>query len=144
MKLKIVSSLICLILAVTAKIGAQNTSVADRVQAQKVAYLTNELSLTPDEAEKFWPVYKEFKTKERQLKKGQIPPKALEQMNEAEATAFINNSLDAELKSVELKRTYYKEFRKILPASKVARLDLAERGFKKELIKKISRNRQDK
>jgi len=110
-----------------------------RLHAQMVAYLTNELSLTPQEAEKFWPVYNEYKTKEREIKRASIPTKPIAQMNETEASNYLNTSIDAEAKEVELKRNYIREFRKILPAVKVAKLQTAERGFKRELIKKISK-----
>lgn len=118
--------------------GPKNRPAADRVQAQMVAYLTNELALTPQEAEKFWPVYNEYKSKEREARKSARPSKPIVQMTEAEASAFINSSLESESQELELKKAYTKEFRKILPAVKVAKLQMAERGFKKELIKKIS------
>lgn len=111
----------------------------EKIQAQMVAYLTNELSLTPQEAEKFWPVYNEFKSKERAVKRASIPAKPVAEMNESEANTYLNNLMDSESKELELKRSYIKEFRKILPAAKVAKLQVAERGFKKELIKKISK-----
>lgn len=118
--------------------GNKNRPIADRVQAQMVAYLTNELALTPQEAEKFWPLYNEYKSKEREARKKARTSKPVGQMTEAEASAFINNSLESESQELELKKIYTKEFRKILPAVKVAKLQMAERGFKKELIKKIS------
>ena len=116
-----------------------NGKGGQKLQAQMVAYLTNELSLTPQEAEKFWPVYNEYRSKDRELKRAKIPSKPVAEMNEAEASAYLNQNLDSEAKELELKRNYTKEFRKILPAVKVAKLQVAERGFKKELIKKISR-----
>jgi hypothetical protein len=55
----------------------------------------------------------------------------------------LNNTLEAEEKELELKKYYTKEFRKVLPATKVAKLQQAERGFKKELIKKISKQNRN-
>ncbi|HQW70427.1 MAG: hypothetical protein IPO45_17505 [Saprospiraceae bacterium] len=128
---------------VQAQQGNKKGQIGDRIQAQMVAYLTSELSLTPQEAEKFWPLYNEYKNKERLVKRGQIPSKAIDLMNEGEASAFLNNTLEAEEKELELKKYYTKEFRKVLPATKVAKLQQAERGFKKELIKKISKQNRN-
>ncbi|WKZ63614.1 MAG: hypothetical protein QY315_02260 [Saprospiraceae bacterium] len=110
----------------------------ERIQAQRVAYITNELSLTPAESEKFWPVYKEYKQKVHQLNQSQRPSKPIEQMSDAEKTSFINTMLDNEIKAAEIKRDYYVSFQKILPVAKVAKLEMAERSFEKELIGKMA------
>lgn len=43
--------------------------VRDKVNAARIAYLTDQLALTPDEAEKFWPIYNEFLEKRKTLRK---------------------------------------------------------------------------
>ena len=39
---------------------AQKNAGFERIKAQKVAYITDELDLTPQEAEKFWPIYNSY------------------------------------------------------------------------------------
>ena len=39
----------------------------EKFKAEKIAYITNALSLTPKEAEVFWPVYNEFEGKKWRL-----------------------------------------------------------------------------
>ena len=39
-----------------------------KVEASKISFLTNELSLTPLEAEKFWPVYNNYRAETKKLK----------------------------------------------------------------------------
>ena len=129
--------MIC-ILFTSFSVYAQKGKGMERIQAQRVAYITNELSLTPAESEKFWPVYKEYKQKVHQLNQSQRPSKPIEQMSDAEKTSFINTMLDNEIKAAEIKRDYYVSFQKILPVAKVAKLEMAERSFKKELIGKMA------
>ncbi|MBK8353862.1 MAG: hypothetical protein IPL13_00425 [Saprospiraceae bacterium] len=62
---------------VQAQQGNKKGQIGDRIQAQMVAYLTSELSLTPQEAEKFWPLYNEYKNKERLVKEAKSLPKLL-------------------------------------------------------------------
>ena len=38
----------------------------------KIAFITTELNLTPDEAAKFWPVFNAFEEKQRELKQEKI------------------------------------------------------------------------
>ncbi len=133
--------MICILFA-TYSVNAQKGKGMEKIQAQRVAYITNELSLTPAEAEKFWPVYKEYKQKVQQLKESLKPSKKIEEMSDAEATSFVNTLLENEIKAAEIKRDYYKSFQKILPVAKVAKLEMAERSFKKELIGKMAGDRR--
>jgi hypothetical protein len=137
LKTKLSFFVIC-ILFTSFSVYAQKGKGMERIQAQRVAYITNELSLTPAESEKFWPVYKEYKQKVHQLNQSQRPSKPIEQMSDAEKTSFINTMLDNEIKAAEIKRDYYVSFQKILPVAKVAKLEMAERSFKKELIGKMA------
>ena len=40
-------------------------------EAQKIAFITKLLALTPEEAQKFWPVYNQFEADQKALKKQQ-------------------------------------------------------------------------
>ena len=40
----------------------------EQIRALKVGFITNELSLTADEASKFWPIYNTFDDKQFELK----------------------------------------------------------------------------
>ena len=48
--------------------AAQDPKVRDKIQAARVAYITDQLALTPEEAEKFWPIYREFSEKRREVR----------------------------------------------------------------------------
>ena len=41
----------------------------EKIKAARIAFITERLGLTPEEAEKFWPVYREFSNKRTGLKK---------------------------------------------------------------------------
>ena len=47
-----------------------NESKAERIQALKIAFITQKLQLTADEAQKFWPVYNQYDNEIRSLPKG--------------------------------------------------------------------------
>ena len=116
---------------------------SERVQAQRVAYLTQRLQLTPAEAQQFWPVFTEFENARRELNQQLRPPVSEEGMTEAEAEAFLDRQLQMEEKMLALKRTYVARFRKILPARKIVLLPRADREFKRELLERI-RGRNDR
>jgi len=115
-------------------------SKRERLEALKVAYLTQELYLTPEEAQQFWPLYNEMTQKMRDIRKEQRDnqleaKKNFDTMSDAELSDAIDKELEYEQQELDLKKEYNAKFKKILPIKKVAKLHTAEKGFRKELLK---------
>ena len=75
---------------------AQNPN-RERIEAYRIAFFTQRLKLTPSEAEKFWPVYREFSLKRQELKqqyntklKNPDPTKTVEE-NEKEKQSDVRS-----------------------------------------------------
>jgi len=45
----------------------QNDDIEKLVQSQKIAFFTDKIGLTPEEAEKFWPIYNEYWEKKNKI-----------------------------------------------------------------------------
>lgn len=116
----------------------------DKIEAQKIAFITNTLDLTPEEAEKFWPLYNEYNAKRKELKPEAKDRKNPKELSEEEANSLIDFFFDNEQKRLNLQMNYYKRFQAALPASKVVKLHFAERKFKQKLLKKINKRREQK
>lgn len=119
----------------------------ERVEAMKVAFMTDKLALTPEEAQKFWPVYNQYERERRALhheyRIGPGPQRAQPaNLTEAEADELINRELEFRQKELELTRSYTSEFRKVLPLSKVAALPQVEEQFRKMIIERIREGQQ--
>lgn len=119
----------------------------DQIKAMKVAFLTSELNLTPDEAEKFWPVYNTYDDKQFELRHQKMKTCAkklndgsLDNMSDKEALAFLNQieSTDEELYSIRKK--FNSAVRNILPPTKILKLRKSELDFDRKLLQKY-RNR---
>ena len=93
---------------------AQNQKLQERIQSMRIAMITDELKLTPDEAQKFWPLFNEYEEKKKKLKGTYNLPKNLNNLSEAEAEEAILASLEMEEKEVGLKRDYYAKLKKVL------------------------------
>ena len=115
-----------------------NNNRSERVESMKIAFLSRNLNLTPDEAILFWPVYNElheniqllqrdYKIKERQLKGG----------DEATARELITLNINKEQNKLDLQKQYYEKLINIITARKVILLHQAEEQFRKELLKEI-------
>ncbi|MBI1286756.1 MAG: hypothetical protein GC178_04180 [Flavobacteriales bacterium] len=114
-------------------------SKRERLEALKVAYLTEKLSLTPEEAQQFWPVYNELDDKMRELRKQQRDNRSeakqnFDSLSDDDLSKTIDQELVLEQQELDLKKEYNERFKKILPIKKVAKLYAAEHGFRRELL----------
>lgn len=119
----------------------------EQLASHKVAFITKELSLTSDEAQKFWPVYNQFEAEKKEIRKKRRElmkdhPK-LEQMSDAEVQKAMENMLASKQKELDLEKSYHTKFLAVLPVKKVAKLHVAEEKFKRLLLKKLAQNRQN-
>lgn len=112
-----------------------------KMQSQKIAFLTKELELTPEEAEKFWPIYNERDSREQGIKqmskslKKQLKEKGKEaEITDEEAEKLIQAEFSERQKVLDLDREYDAKYKKVLPLKKVAKLYLAEDKFNREML----------
>jgi hypothetical protein len=81
------------------------------MQAQKIAFITNELKLTPEEAD------------------------------DKEADALIIDKFKEGQAMHDLKMEYYYKYKKVIPVKKVVRLYQSEKKFKRMLLEKLRNGR---
>lgn len=118
----------------------EDKSFKERIEATKVAYFTEKIGLTPEEAQRFWPIYYKF-WNERQDAYNKVR-KSIEAVikldeeggySDPEMKKLINQYGDYLSLEAEIFEMYIDEFYKILPTAKVAKLFTAEVGFRKIL-----------
>lgn len=121
--------------SVSQGIGAERRAMAqERIEAQRVAFITQKLELTADESAAFWPVYNEFKQKQKEMRESVKPGKPIRQLNDAEALELIEAQLDLEIALVDLKRQYFARIGASVAPRKLVRLGLVEQQFNREVL----------
>lgn len=121
------------------KLSAQDEK-RERIRAHKVAFITSEVQLTPEESAKFWPIYHEYEARQRQIKRNGYQKykennARLHELSEKEASAALQQMESAEEESLSLKKRYNANLRNILPAVKILKLKKAEDDFNRKLLK---------
>jgi hypothetical protein len=98
------------------------------IEALKVAFISKELELTPDEAQKFWPVYNQYS-------------KELNNTLRDEKDVLVRDE-----KILNLRKSYKDQFSKVLGQERMNRIYNSEGRFRQLLIKANMRNqnRQNK
>jgi hypothetical protein len=127
-----------LLLNISISAQTNNSTPAEKkakLDAWHTAFLTSEMQLTTEEAQKFWPIYNEYKAEMEKLEKPvKAIGKTIEQMSDAELRQMIYKELDNEQQRVNMNKKYVDRFLTILPAIKIVRLKKAEREFKKMVL----------
>ena len=109
-------------------------------EAQKIAFFTQEMSLSPDEAAVFWPLYNEMQKKldEQGDKIRKCSRRADgKTLTEEQAAACIAEMQAAEKAIQEIKAEYYAKLIKAITAKKVWLMMEAEHKFRHKLWKKV-------
>lgn len=147
MKINKMKKLIVIIPAIilfTASIFAQNTrpgfeKYMEKFKTEKVAFITEKVDLTVEEAQKFWPLYNEYQDKRDEL----IRSKRFEyghnnqDMTSEELEKMVDNRVEQELKLAEMKLEFHKEVKKVIPVEKVVKLYKAENEFMNHMLNRI-------
>jgi hypothetical protein len=132
--------IVCLSIVLSVGAFAQQ---GKRIEAMRIAFITQRLNLTSEEAQQFWPVFNQFSEKMQQIK-GPKSDTALEDMSDADAEKMILTEFDKESRELELKKEYYQKLKKVLSVRKIAKLYRAERDFKNELVKYLKEAREER
>ncbi|MFM9946663.1 MAG: hypothetical protein ACKV1O_01875 [Saprospiraceae bacterium] len=112
----------------------------DKVQAARVAYITRWLNLTTQESERFWPLYNEYEGEMEKIRAKYKPFKRPEDMTDAEAERLIVSRFEMEQELLALKREYFQKFKTAIPTRKIVQFTIAEKEFRKELLRKMREN----
>ncbi|TGE06263.1 hypothetical protein [Hymenobacter fodinae] len=115
----------------------------NQLENAKIAYLTDKISLTQDQAQKFWPVYNDFTTKRRDLNRQmrQLRTASPDGLTDEQIKTNLNQAMTLREQEVKLERDYFNKFQKILSIRQVGQLYSAEREFTREVIKRVADRR---
>lgn len=131
-----------LLLLITCGVQAQSKEKTEKIKAYKTAYFTEQLALTPQEAEKFWPVFNLFSEEMRTLKRRERK----ELMNkvdtlgnsitDAQANVLIDKKIDFSRKRLALEEKLVRDLGAFFSAKKILLVFKAEEDFRRKLLER--------
>jgi hypothetical protein len=146
MKMKNIITLLLLLLSISfyaqgKKMSERKVQIKEKIYALKVAFITNELSLTSSEAEKFWPIYNSFEDKQFDLKHQKsisyikkMDDATLNKMSDKEALTVLTQMEASEDEVFQLRKKLIVSLKSILSPVKIIKLKKAEDEFNKKLL----------
>ena len=114
-------------ITITGLANAQDNQPAEKkqenIEALKVAFISKELQLTPEEAQKFWPLYNQYSAQLKAIK-----------------LSNPDDVLDRDEKVLALRKSYKDQFTKIIGPQRVNNMYNAEGKFRQLLFKTMRQN----
>lgn len=118
-----------------------NVDKKEQIKALKVAFITNELSLTSDEATKFWPIFNSFEAKQQEIRGTRtksllkkMSDEDLESMSDKDASALLTQLENTEEDLFTNRKKMIMSLKGILSPKKLLKLKRAEDNFSKKLL----------
>ena len=123
----------------------------EKIQAARIAFLTNRLELTPETAKVFWPIFTEYEKEKGELsKKYNTQKRALfadggvRNMSDENANKMLDIYLDQKQAELDLEKKYLTKFKDVLEMRQVWMVIRFDSDFRRSLMQRVSRgNRTD-
>lgn len=153
MKIKNILSLLIVFISVNAMAqdGAFIRKKKEQIKTLKVAFITNELSLTPDEASKFWPLYNAFEDKQQEIKKQRLKGyvdrmdnESFDKLSEKEAATMLAQMESSEDELHLAKKKFVTSLKGVISPIKILKLKKAEENFNRKLLQQYRDKKRGK
>tara|TARA_R110002072_G_scaffold236749_1_gene394288 strand:+ start:21625 stop:22065 length:441 start_codon:yes stop_codon:yes gene_type:complete len=122
--------------------GFSQSERGQKIKAMKTAFITQELNLTPAEAEKFWPVYNKYDSQIWALKRKEreevtkVMRNNIQTLNDSQASDLLKKMNSLKQDEQKLQQQMDAELLKQISPVKLLQLRKAEHDFQMQLLKK--------
>lgn len=123
-----------------------------KIKALKIAFITEQLNLTENEAEKFWPVYNAYNKEQSSIRsnykttlRNTIKKESeIDSLKEIDAKELISLKLKTDKNLYESQKSFTNKIVGIIPYKKIIKLQIAEMEFGRKLMRKYKHRGIDK
>lgn len=121
-------------------LAQDNKEQFERIETAKVAFISNRLDLSPQEAQKFFPIYNQYQREIVNIIREKRPPRPTRPSSGSRS----NNSLDFDSDILACKKKYLEKFKTVIPAAKAAKFFDVERDFRDQLFRELESRSRDR
>jgi len=123
------------------RLGGQPGGRLSQLDNARIAFITTRITLTQDQAQRFWPVYNEFMTKRRELNRTARQLRLATtnaSLTDAQLRDNFNQDFGIRQQQLNLEKDYFERAQKVLSLRQLAQLYQAERDFTKEVLQRVA------
>ncbi len=113
----------------------------EEIESLKIAFFTQKLDLSPEEAKTFWPIYNDMQAELNSLHKERMQKMIsfrkvdeIDNLTDAQVQNLITSEFDFKQRELNLNKKYYSKLKSSLPIKVVGKFYRAQEGFKRELL----------
>lgn len=126
---------------------AQSKEALEKIESARIALITERLELTPEQAEKFWPLYREYSEKRKELRQEFMDARQSvdrKDMTEEESKMLLNKGLELKERQLNIDRTYAERLTRVISTQQLLQLRKAEDDFRRMLLERLERRRDQR
>jgi hypothetical protein len=121
----------------------EDPKAQERIQSLRIAYITERLGLTTEQAEKFWPIYREYSQERRRLNEEMREARRqLDRPNPEKEQQLVELGLQLRERELKLDREYAGRLREVISAQQILNLQRAEGDFRNLIMQQIQQRRE--
>ena len=99
-----------------------------KIQAMEMAFITKELNLSPNEAQKFWPVFNQYRN----------------ELKSVVAEKKMGDQLEKQQKTLDIRKKYREDFSKVMSQERANKVFGAEEEFKSLVRREFQKRQSEK
>ena len=107
-------------------VGGAGTSKEEKLKALYVAYISQQLNFTPEEAQKFWPIHAQYEAELQSINKSSL------------------SELDRQQSILNVKKKYQNNFVKVIGNDRSNNFYRQDEGFRKKMMERLQQIRQQR
>lgn len=113
----------------------------ERVEAERIAFITKRMELTPKQAQGFWPIHTQYEKEGRLIRQKYRTKVPILTMSELDAEQTLEKRLRMEEELLALKKNFYTRFKTVISARQILLFQKSNADFKQYLLEEIRRRR---
>ena len=136
--------LIFFLIASTLVVNAQKRNGKEQIEAARIAMISKKIGLTPKQAEKFWPMYNEYRAKRQEIRKEfNNKRKDFDASNasEEQRKSMLKLGHSFKQRQLDLEKKYSDRLLNVINSKQALQLRRSEEQFRKMLLKKLQERR---
>lgn len=116
----------------------------ERLQSARIAFITERLNLTPETAQKFWPVYNQINQRKQELRKEEFSLRrsiSTRELSEDEAKKLLEDIYAVKEQQLALEIEASTQYQDVLSAVQILQLMKVEEDFRRMVIDQLRERR---
>lgn len=118
----------------------------NKIESARIAFITENLGLTPEQAERFWPLYHEYNNKKLEIreefKQAKIRMKN-GNLTDTDTQELLDLGTKLKEKELNVDKDYTERFQRVITNRQVLELRKADEDFKKILLRRIENRKEN-